>query len=225
MSCHPTRNTTLFGYLNTACELTFAFVLGRERRIAVSDLKEMNYTRLTEAEILRLMQTALLVRIHDGALIPGPITEKLYALRMEETRIRTPEFQAAMAQTIGVIAVALTKALFDLYGMEEGGGRFPRSAMAILHLLAALVIEADENGRPIDPHLAYNRFLDLTHKMLTPRQQRFAVYQFVSIADGRARLLKDFDSRTSELIFDDVVVNFLERIRELIRERERGRAA
>ncbi len=219
------RNTTLFGYLNTASELTFEFVLGEAPTVAIADLREVNFTRLPDTEVLRLMETALLVTRDHERLSPGPLTLKLKDLRMQEFRVRSPEFQAAMSQAIGVIAVALTKALFDLYGVEEGrGGRFPRSAMAVLHLLAALVIEADANHRPIDSRLPYDRFLSITQKMLTARQQRFAVYLFVSILDGRARLIKDYDPTEHTLVLDDVVVKFLERIRELIRERERERA-
>jgi hypothetical protein len=46
---------------------------------------------------------------------------------------------------------------------------------------------------------------------------------FLSVVDGRPRLLEDYDESKNEFVFADVVVNFLERMREQIREYKRAR--
>lgn len=220
------RNTTLFGYLNTATEVCFDLVFSNEAypKIEISELDELNHSRLPNDEILKILEKSLLINIDDGHIVPGNIIEKIRTLRLAEISIRSEEFHAAITEMIGLIAVALTKALFEIYGVEEGrGSRFPRSAMAVLHLLAHLIIEADENNQPINKELALEKYFELMTKMLTPRQRKFFLYQFISFIDGRARILKDYDDENKNLIIDDVVVDFLERIRELIREYERER--
>ncbi len=218
------RNTTLFGYLNTAVEVSFNFLFADENRIARDDLREMNQSRLSNEEIADVLVRALLIKDDGMYFTPGPLTERMRDMRLARISIRDPDWQEAMTEAIGVMALALTKSLFEIYGAQKGrGARFPRSAMSILHLLAYLIIEAERTGSPINPHLALNEFFRVTAKMLTPRQRKYAIYSFISVVDGRARLLKDFDNSKQELVFADVVVNFLERIRELIREYKRAR--
>ncbi len=216
------RNVTLFGYLNTAMEVLFQFVLGGDDMIPVSDLKELNVTRLKDKDVLRILEGALLIRVEGSNILPGILVDRLRSLRLEAVSVRSGEFQQAVMETTGVISVSLTKSLFDIYGTTNGR-RFPRSAMAVLHLLASIVMEADDNGTAVDKEMALERFYRLMSKMLTVRQQRFALYQLVSFVDGRVRLLEDIDSDREVIIWGDVMVDFLERSRELIRELGRGR--
>jgi hypothetical protein len=218
------RNITLFGYLNTAIEVCFDFIFYEQTRIPNIDLKELNQSRLPNDEITEVLGKGLLITQDDDYIYPGPLTEKMSNLRLARIPIRDPKWQAAMTEVIGLIAIALTKALFEIYGAEKGKrARFPRSAMATLHLLAHMLLQAEKSGTPIDPRLALDEFFKLTTGMLTKRQRRFATYMFLSVVDGRPRLLEDYDESKNEFVFADVVVNFLERMREQIREYKRAR--
>ncbi|MFQ6061277.1 MAG: hypothetical protein ACE5KV_08325 [Thermoplasmata archaeon] len=219
------RNTTLFGYLNTAVEVSFNFLFAEENRIPRDDLREMNQSRLPNDEIADVLKQALLIEDDGMYFTPGPLTERMRDMRLARISIRDPDWQEAMTEAIGVMAVALTKSLFEIYGAQSGrGARFPRSAMSLLHLLAYLILEAERTGEPVNPRLALNDFFRVTTGMLTPRQRKYAIYLFISVVDGRARLLQEFDNSKQELVFADVVVNFLERTRELMREYKRARA-
>lgn len=218
------RNITLFGYLNTAVEVCFDFLFYDMTRIPRTDLKELNQSKLPDDEIITVLEQGLLIRQDKVNIYPGVLTDKMANLRLARIQIRDPEWQRAMTEVIGLIAIALTKALFEIYGAQKGrGARFPRSAMATLHLLAHLMLEADRTGNPVDSRLALTEFFNITSGMLTRRQQRYATYIFLSVVDGRPRLLEDYDDSKDELVFADVVVNFLERTREQIREHKRRR--
>jgi hypothetical protein len=218
------RNIRLFGYLNVAAEISFDLVFAGEISVNKTELKELNKTRLPNDKIIHILEQGLLVRDIGDEIVAGPIIEVVKNVRFTGIELRDPQFGQTMRELIALIAIALTKGIFDLYGFGKEN-IFPRSAMAVLHLLADMMIKAEETGNPIDVKYQLKDYYTVMRPMVTPRQQTFFIFQFISIIDGQVRLLDDIDTENGELIVNKKVVAFLERMRELIREYTRQRSS
>ena len=217
------RNAFLLGYLNTAIDVCFEFILENKTKISEKGLKELNHTNTINRNVINVLTNALVIDYDGTNITSGKIIERMRQIKWAGIPIGEPRFQQKVQELNGLIAIALTKALFDIYGSRGKGDRFPRTAISLLHFFSGIIIDAESKNIDINPIRQMSEFSSIIAYQLNKRQKDFLFWQFLGLLDGRDRIIYDYNEINDSLKLKDNVIEYLERMRERLRTRGRLR--
>ncbi len=202
-------------FFNTAIELKDIALFEQKEHIDVDDLIELQFTRIPDNTILHVMEKAYLLE-RDGARYKfGKLINQLVSIRMAGYPLNSPELLQVHREILGVLAIAITKAL-----IEDFKAYIPRGALALFKILSAHMRE-HENEEEISRII--NRECQNTGFNIIPRRQaRHMKYYMNGFYDGSTRILTDVDDEGSIICKPSITI-YLNRMRERLRERQRDR--
>jgi hypothetical protein len=199
-------------FVNAAVEVADRFAIERAPQLSIDDIKEVNYTRLSQRRVIGLLEEALIVRRKGETLYPGPLTRRLmtvrdlgYPLNSSEQRQKALEYQ-------GILALSLLRSLL------REGTYVPQGTLAIMALLAVHALSSEN----IDSEIS-----DLTWDMAfsnIPHRQESKIRRIMAgLLDGTTKMIHNInDAGRPEL--KDSVVEYLQNMRERFRKRQRERS-
>lgn len=210
-----TKNPRTRGYFNTAEEITKVFLFDSVVQISNENLKELNYSTLSNNKILSLLKEGLVVETNEEYVSPGPLVKKLQQVRWEEVAISAPRLQNKLLELNGILAIALTRAM--LTSKEQ----IPRQALSIFHLLSnqILLSDDDDDVENVIPEYSFNATMfSLLNNMQVDRVLR----TMTGFGDGSTKLIEDIDDN-NEIHLNKATTIYLTQMRERWRTRERDR--
>lgn len=148
----------------------------------------------------------------------GPLLEKLHQLRRENFRMISDEASTAVRDIYGVLTIAITRDLLDRQARR--GGKFPRTALAILDMLSTKIRdELNEEGE-ISSEISDFQLRRAFTKMVK-KQREFILDKMVGLdITGENFILSDVGP--DGYILKDVMIRYLEHIRDRFIERKRA---
>jgi len=202
-----------FAYFNVAEELLELFLLDEVEFVFNDDIIEANYSTYSLHQIIGVLEEAKLVDIRGDKIYPGAVMKQIIGLRLQKIPLDSKDMESTIQAYKSILSLVIIKnRMFSDYK--------PRGALVILHNLSELVNEAIKKGKNVLNELNGDDFDKISAESKSPkRQQKKIKRKICGFSDGYTKLIEDYEN--DNLIFKDYVVNFLDRIRERILERER----
>ena len=207
-----TGNPIGAGFFNTANEIAEIFAIDRLEEIPRDDLKEINYTNLSQEKILKILKNALLIEYDGSSIYPGPILRKLIEVRWEGYEMDTPQVKQKLKEMHGIVSVAITK------GLLLENRRKPRYALAVFQLISHIMLSNGIGGEIDTTITEYD--LDISLNKLVRRQQDRIKRTMMGFSDGVPKIIKDKDIQ-GKMPLKEIAIDYIEKMRERYRERER----
>lgn len=203
-------------FLNLATEVMFDFVIGEEPSLGEDDLKEFRHMKVSPNEVMILLEEAYLIIREDGQILPGRLIDEIKAVRITDYPIRSKEFTERIREVRGVLAVAITMGLLK-------SGRFrPQRPLTLFRILSQnILVSGLDDERAIEQTMSQVSFEAACHK-ISPRQRSHLLWYMSGFSSGQPYIMQDLNDK-GWIVFDNTIIEFMERMRERYRERMRIR--
>jgi len=200
------------GYLNTAIEVTWMFILERLDEVGIDDIAEVNHSNLPRDKILTILEEASIITIEGEKVFPGIIVQKLRKVRWEGYQMDTPQIKSKLLELHGILTVALTQSMLN------DKEYIPRRALAVFHMLSDNMINSGEKIEPVIPDYVFDKACG----EMSERQKNKIRWVMSGFIDGQTKIISDVTERNGMTIKDEMV-KYCEKMRERWRERDRER--
>lgn len=196
-------------FFNVAEEVLHIFILDHQDKLHVEELKEVNFTNLPRDLVVEVLRKGHIVEVEGDYLVPGRLAKNLINTKWAGYAFSDQDFENKIIEFRGVLTMAIT------WSLLQDEKYIPRRVMGILAVFSKLIL-CEEDPKVID---------DITFQSamsrLTSRQQRRIRSYMTGFRDGKTKIIDDVDVNGA-LILKPVMVEYIVRTRERIRERERG---
>ncbi len=198
-------------YINVSMEIADRFAIERLPHISINDIKEVNYTRLSPRRIISLLEDALIIRVENNIVYPGPLSLRLREVRDLGYPLNSPEQKARALEYHGILAISV------LRSMLLEGEYIPRGALSVLTLLSLQALTSEEIQREISDVTWDSAFRDVPN-----RQENKMKRIMAGLLDGVTKMIHNINEDGKPELKTEVV-SYLVNMRERYRERERTR--
>jgi hypothetical protein len=209
------RDMQTRAFFNVAVELKDIALFNEKQYITPEDLDELRFTTIPTRTILHVMEKAYLLEREGSKYRFGRLMQKLISIRMAGYRLNSPELQKVHRETLGMLCVAITKALIDDFRRY-----IPRGALLVFNMLSHHILSfspEEEISNKMSKSSQRAGF-----KLVPSRQSKHLTYYMSGFHNGTTRIIEDVDNEGVITCKPNVTV-YLNRIRERLRERDRER--
>lgn len=200
-------------FINAAIEIADRFAIERVPQLTISDVKEVNFTRLPQNRVIGLLEEAQIVKREGEILKPGPLTKRLMTVRDLGYPLNSPEQKQTALEYQGILAISL------LRSMLVGGIYVPRGALAVMTLLSIHALASEDVGLEIS-----DLTWDTAFRGVPNRQENKLKRIMAGLLDGVTKMIHNInDEGRPEL--KSSMVEYLQNMRVRFRERPRTRTS